>query len=203
MGRTANSLVTNAQATKQIGNEQAPINQNLSDETSQYNQAGQDLQNLQQQAQTAASGVYQGQQDRLSYAQNLFNTLYQQEQDKQAEADKQAQMAEAIREANISAANSAKTSYNLPNAQPAAKTPTPSSVNPSAKTLSGGKSLTDATSALKALLGTKDASTIRNTLTAIQKSAQYGNTYDQAKLQLVNSRPEFKQYLANFNGAQF
>lgn len=91
MGRTGNSLVTNAQATRQIGNEQAPIQQNLSDQTGQYTQADQDLSQLQQRAQEAASGIYQGQQDKLSYAQNLYNTLYQKEKD--AETARQAELA--------------------------------------------------------------------------------------------------------------
>lgn len=91
MGRTASSLVTNAQASKQIQNEQAPLSQNLTTEGNQYNEANQDLGQLQQQAQTAASGIYQGQQDKESYLQNVYNTLYQKEQDAQKAAEQQAQ----------------------------------------------------------------------------------------------------------------
>ncbi len=75
--------------------------------------------------------------------------------------------------------------------------------SPAAKTLSGGKSLQDAATALQGLLGTNNASIIRKTLVAIQSSAQRGNTYDQAKLQIINTRPEFQKYLSNFNGASF
>lgn len=71
------------------------------------------------------------------------------------------------------------------------------------QSLTGGKSLNDAAGALQGLLATKNSTTIRNTLAAIEQSARNGNTYDQAKLQLINQRPEFKQYLANFNGATF
>lgn len=81
MGRTGSSLVTNAQATKQISNEQAPISQNLTQQGTEYNQANEDLGQKEQQAKDAASGIYAGQQDKLSYAQNLYNTLYKQEQD--------------------------------------------------------------------------------------------------------------------------
>lgn len=99
MGRTGNSLVTNAQAGKIIQNEQAPINQTLSDQTTKYGQAGEDYNRLEQNAEQAASGVYQGQQDKLSYAQNLYNALYQKEQDAQAEADRQQARQDALKAA--------------------------------------------------------------------------------------------------------
>lgn len=73
---------------------------------------------------------------------------------------------------------------------------------PTDRTLSGGKSQQDAYNQVQALLKTNGA-TIRNTLNAIQSSARKGNTYDQAKLQIINSLPQFKQVLANFNGASF
>jgi len=42
MGRTGSSLVTNAQATRQIGNEQAPIAENLNEQGQNYNIANED-----------------------------------------------------------------------------------------------------------------------------------------------------------------
>jgi chromosome segregation ATPase len=124
MGRTQNSLVTQAQATKQIGNEQAPLNTTIGNETTQYDQANQDLTTKQQQAQTAASGIYTGQQDKLSYLQNIYNALYGQEKDQAAAAQKAAEdqaqqqqaaasLAEQAREANLSA--STKTGSTGPN----------------------------------------------------------------------------------------
>lgn len=107
MGRTASSLVTNAQATRQIGNEQAPIAANLAEQGADYNEASTNSRDLEERAQTAANGIYGGQQDKLSYAQNLYNTLYQKERD--AEAARQAELArqEQIRQfnANQSAAS--------------------------------------------------------------------------------------------------
>lgn len=85
MGRTGNSLVTNAQATRQIQNEQAPLSTNLNQEGTDYNNATSDLNNLQSEATQAASGIYQGQQDKESYLQNVYNTLYQKEQDAKAQ----------------------------------------------------------------------------------------------------------------------
>ena len=96
MGRTAGSLVNSAQATKQVQNEQAPIAQNLQTQTGDYNQANEDLSRLESEASQAASGIYQGQQDKMSYLQNVYNTLFQREQSaeqaKQAEANRQEQV---------------------------------------------------------------------------------------------------------------
>lgn len=90
-GRTQNSLVTNAQATRQIGNEQAPIAQNLNEQNLAYGQAAQDLNDLESRAAQAAQAAYTGQQDRLSYLQNLYNTYYQREQDAAQQAEQKRQ----------------------------------------------------------------------------------------------------------------
>lgn len=89
MGRTGNSLVTSAQAGRIIQNEQAPLSTNLNQEGTQYNEANTDLSNLQNQAETAASGIYQGQQDKTSNLQNIYNALYGQEQDASKAAESQ------------------------------------------------------------------------------------------------------------------
>lgn len=94
MGRTGSSLVTNAQATRQIANEQEPIASNLTDQTGKYNQAAEDAAKLEAQASQAAQGIYQGQQDKLSYLQNIYNNLFNreqyEEQKRQAEIERQA-----------------------------------------------------------------------------------------------------------------
>lgn len=115
MGRVGGSLVTQAQASKQIQNEQAPISSNLTQEGTDYNQAEQNLADLQGKAQTAASGVYQGQQDKLSYLQNVYNNLYTQEQDAAKAAEQQreynASLAEQQAEAKASAASGNASNY--------------------------------------------------------------------------------------------
>jgi len=100
MGRTANSLVNSAQASKQIQNEQAPISQTLGNQTTAYNQGEQRLGQLQTEANQQAQGNYQAQQDKLSYLQNIYNTMYQQEKDQQAQANAQAAQQEQIRQFN-------------------------------------------------------------------------------------------------------
>lgn len=103
MGRTANSLVTSAQANRQIQNEQAPIQQNLTDEGTNYGNATQDFNMATDKASKAADLQYQGQQDQRSYLQNLYDTLYGKEQDA-------AKAAEAKREFDVQAAVAAKAS---------------------------------------------------------------------------------------------
>ena len=98
MGRTQGSLVTNAQATRQIGNEQAPISKNLSELGSQYTEAGQNLNTLKSQAAQEAQLGYQSQQDKQSYLQNLYNTMYTKEQNAAQAANTLSQQAEAKRQ---------------------------------------------------------------------------------------------------------
>jgi hypothetical protein len=202
MGRTGSSLVTNAQAGKQIQNEQAPISANLTQEGTDYNNANSDLGILRQQAQTAASGIYQGQQDKLSYAQNLYNTLYGQEQDV-AHAAEQKREFDANQASQAAATAAANKQFALTSGGNNSTPTTPQGGDSNSKTLTGGKSLNDAATSLKQLLATKNPGTITNTLKAIEASAKYGNTYDQAKLQFINSQPEFSQYLANINNVHF
>jgi predicted transcriptional regulator len=101
MGRTASSLVNAGQAQRQIANEQAPISATLTDQGGQYNEANQSLSRLQDQASQAAAGQYQGQQDKLSYLQNVYNNLYQREQDATTQAEQKRQF-------DIQAAQAAK-----------------------------------------------------------------------------------------------
>lgn len=140
MGRTANSLVTNAQASKQIDNEQAPISANLSTENTNYNSANQNLNTLQGQAQTAATGIYQGQQDKETYLQNLYNTLYGREQDA------------AKAKTAAAAASEAKREFNVQEAQAAAKTSASSSAA-AAKTPSKTEVASQITAGLKKVTG--------------------------------------------------
>ena len=107
MGRTANSLVTSAQAGRQIQNESAPITQTLTEQTGQYDEAGRNLSDLEGKASQAATGLYQGQQDKMSYLQNLYNTLYGKEQDAAKIAREEADRQESIRQFNVAASDKA------------------------------------------------------------------------------------------------
>lgn len=186
MGRTGNSLVTQAQAGRIIQNEQAPISQNLTQENTQYNQGTQDLSTLEQRAQEAASGIYQGQQNKLSYMQNLYNTLFQREQTAQAAKQAAADRAEKIREFNASLAASRSAAASggidigslLGGGSSAPKTPAPLSQQQ------------------KAYNEVRSRGPDKSDYAATLKSANYGNAYDKLKVQL------YRQLFPNVFGAQ-
>jgi hypothetical protein len=188
MGRTANSLVTNAQATRQIGNEQAPISKDLAQEGTDYDQANSDLSNLRQEARTAASGIYQGQQDKLSYAQNLYNTLYQKERDAQAAQQVESDRQEQARQFNASLASRSSgggsSGSNTSNPNNSLSTP---AIDPQQQ---------QAANALTALFKTNNAAIVSRTIAAIKDSANRGNTYDKTKLQLIDMYKKSSPYAA-------
>lgn len=100
MGRTGNSLVTSAQANRQIQNEQAPISQTLGQQTQDYNTANQDYDKALQQATQSANMQYTDQQNKTSYMQNLYNTLFGREQAAQQAAQAKAAQDEQARQFN-------------------------------------------------------------------------------------------------------
>lgn len=106
-GRTQNSLVTDAQATGQINNAEAPLNSQLNTENTNYSNANSDYTNLEQQAEAQASAEQTGQNNQLSALQNIYSDLYTQESNA-------AQQAEAEREFNAqqATANAAASSDN-------------------------------------------------------------------------------------------
>jgi hypothetical protein len=87
MGRTSQSLETSAQADRQIGNEQAPLNTQLNNENNQYSAANADLSNLNSQASTLANADLSSQAAQEGYLQNIYNSLYSQEQNSAAAAE--------------------------------------------------------------------------------------------------------------------
>lgn len=97
MGRTAHSLVTDAQANRQIANEQAPLNQQFGVQNQAYGNAQQDYQNALSQAESRANANLGFQTQQQSYLQGIYSDLASKEQ--QAAA-----LAEQKREADLSAA---------------------------------------------------------------------------------------------------
>lgn len=88
-GRTGNSLTTNAQASAQIGNEQAPIQANLDKDTQDYTNANADYQTAETKADQQAQNTLSAQNSRLSYLQGIYGDLYGQEQDAAKSAEQQ------------------------------------------------------------------------------------------------------------------
>lgn len=185
MGRTGNSLVTSAQAGRIIQNEQAPINQTLSDQGTKYSQAGEDYSRLEQNAEQAASGLYQGQQDKLSYAQNLYNALYQREQDAQAAADRRQAREDALRAAAASGG-----SFNLGGGGGGATTgggaTAPVVGAKSVQRAGGGFNFTDASG--KTINAAQYAQATKTPFrTVLQEMANHGDTGAKAALQFVGN----------------
>lgn len=110
MGRTGNSLVSAAQANRQIQNEQTPVQAQLSGLNTNYNNANSDYERALGEAQTQANATLGGQQNQLSYLQNIYSDLTGSEQAQRDESYRQAQLAEQQREANLSADTSRATS---------------------------------------------------------------------------------------------
>lgn len=178
MGRTGSSLVTNAQATKQIANEQAPISQNLTQQGTEYNQANEDLGQKEQQAKDAASGIYAGQQDKLSYAQNLYNTLYKQEQDA---ADRAEQMRQFNAQQETARAAQAAANRQFDYGVSQDKTSAAATQKAAAdKALQMNKDA--ALKDVKSVLGKSNIADYKN---AVSKSAANGNELDKIKLELL------------------
>lgn len=110
-GRTGNSLVTDAQATRQIGNESAPIQQELSRNTQDYGNAQFDLQNLEGEADKQAGGVLSDQSSRLSYLQQIYGNLYKQEQDAATQTEAKRQFDAQLADSQANRASSAGSSF--------------------------------------------------------------------------------------------
>lgn len=80
MGRTGDSLVTSAQADRQVANEQAPLNTQLNQENQDYSGASTDYNNLLGQVNTLTGNDITGQQNQLSYLQGVYGDLSASEQ---------------------------------------------------------------------------------------------------------------------------
>lgn len=183
-GRTQNSLETDAQANRNIQNEQAPISANLSKENTDYGNQESDLQNLLSKSGTLASLQTQGQDSQLGYLQNIYNDLFGSEQAKQASDLEQQKLAEQAREANLSASSSAS-SASANNAYLSSLLGGGSSSNPS--TSVAQLSPQDAAyKDVQSRLSSGNMDQILSDYKATLKSANYGNTTDKAKIALYN-----------------
>lgn len=83
-GRTQNSLVTSAQAGRQIANEQAPISQELGKESTDLTNADTNYKDLLGQATTLSDLQDKSQQEKLSGLGAIYDRLYAQEKDTSA-----------------------------------------------------------------------------------------------------------------------
>lgn len=198
-GRTGNSLVTDAQATRQIGNEQAPIATQLNQQNQSYTGAQSDLDRALQQAAQNATFQEQGQQQQLGNLQTVYGNLYKQEQDALANQLAQEQLA-------VQRSAAANSGFNF------------GSNGTSSNSNSAGSGLTaqeqEAANNVATFLKQGDTAALSD-FGATLASAQRGNAQDKLKLQAYTTlRPDlfsstgtfFKQPLqtaSNKPGMQF
>lgn len=109
MGRTGQSLVTNAQATHQIANEQAPIQTELNQQDTAYQGANDDYNKAEGRAESMAGNTLSSQQNQRSYLQSLYDNLYGQEQDsaKMAESKRQFDAGQSLEQQKLAASRAA------------------------------------------------------------------------------------------------
>lgn len=100
MGRTQNSLVTAAQAGRQIQNEQAPIQQKLAGLNTSESNAASDLSSLLSRASELSNLKVQGQNDKLTGLKNIYDALFGKEQAAASAKADAAKLAEQEREFN-------------------------------------------------------------------------------------------------------
>lgn len=180
-GRTGNSLVTTAQAGQQIQNAEAPLNATLAKEGTDYGNAEQNYHDLLGQADTEAQNTLSDQSTREGYLQNIYNDLYGKETDASKLAEQQREFDQQLQASKDASASSTAGLASLLGGSSTSAATTPAAGG----TLSGGKTSDQAASAVHSLLQTNDPNTIINTYNAIKSSAAKGNSYDAAKLQLL------------------
>lgn len=178
-GRTQNSLVTSAQAGRQISNEQAPIQQNLTKLGGQYTDASSDYKDLLGKASTLAGLQATGQQTKESNLKDIYTALYGQEQDTKKAAADAAAADEAKREFNVSASQKASSggSGGLSASQSLAQSEKASQIN-----------------TVQAIKGNLDKSTGRDGYVSPQSYAAAAKDWTQAGYSLKDFTNYFGQY---------
>jgi hypothetical protein len=174
-GRTQGSLVSEPQRQRLANMERQPLAEQLGGLQGGYSDEMQNYRDLLGQAGTKANLAYQSDADRLNALEGNYNRLFAQESAAEERRRWETELAEQRRQADSSASAKAASSF----------TPTFGNV--------GGQSTSPAQDPLKQraqgavldLLGTNNTNLIKKTYDAIKKSAGYGNTYDQLKLQLI------------------
>lgn len=84
MGRTQGSLVSSAQANRMIQNEQAPVQQQLSEQGQNYNLASSDYTDSLAQSSQDANLALGSQKDQLSYLQGVYDNIFRAEESEKA-----------------------------------------------------------------------------------------------------------------------
>lgn len=105
-GRTSGSLVTDAQKTRLVGLERAPLDDSFREQSRAYDSESANLNELKRQASTESQLAFAEDDAKESGLKGLYDTLYQREQDEIARAERDRAFAEAQRQARAAAAGS-------------------------------------------------------------------------------------------------
>jgi hypothetical protein len=204
-GRTTGNFTTEGQRSALVGREQQPILGNLSKtQTNLGNEQG-NLSTSQGLASQLASAMINQDQTKYQSLLDQYNAAVASEQAAEQKRQWEAQQAEAKRqfdEQQAAAARAAGASgaggYSLGGGGTLPAAPAAAKGNTGAQ-----GTQQQAYNALKELLGTKNKSTILNTIAAIQKSASYGNAYDKQKLAYIQNElaGQFQPYLVSNNSS--
>lgn len=169
-GRTQGSNVTEAQRQRQVANERAPIMDQYGDISNSLSNESRNLSEQEQAARMVAEASITDWNTGRTALRDRYDTTYQREQDAKAEALER----ERLRSAEATAR------YQFRGTDPGTQTTTaPTADNVAVKV----KAMAD----VDAMLGrrTTNPNSFIQEVIAISKSAGYGNTYDQAKLELL------------------
>lgn len=181
-GRTGNSLVTTAQASKQIDNASAPLQQTLTKQGTDYDNAEKNYEDLVGQSQDFTKNSLDAQNTKLGLLQNIYSDLYTKESDASKLAEQQREYDQSLADQKAARAATASASQGGLSGLSSLTTPSASSTSDPLKTR--------AASTVNDLLR-QNGNIVQTTYNAIKKSASNGNTYDQLKLQLLNTiRPD-------------
>lgn len=173
-GRTQGSLVTESQRQKQVQNERAPI----AEQYGTFSRSLSDTQANLSDQEKAAQLLAQGQLNDYESGRSALAGRYQLAVDRESE-QRRREEADRAYQLQVQEAADARRSAAASIARPTLGSGTSAPAQDSNKQR--------AIAAVNDLLGTKNKALIQKTYEAIKKSAGFGNTYDQAKLQLIET----------------
>lgn len=169
-GRTSGTLTTEAARQRIVANERAPISETLATQQSGLTAEQQNLQDLTGEASTGAQLEYGGQQDQMGYLKNIYDVLFNKEQ----EAEKKRQFDEQMaleRQKASDAARAALASFGGGGGGPAAPATAPT--DPLAQI---------AYNDVRTRVSQQSDAALKGDYNATAASAGYGNAKDKLKL---------------------
>lgn len=189
-GRTSGSLVTEAQKTRLVGLERAPLDDSFREQSRAFEGETTNINELKRQALQNTQLALTEDDNRENSLRGLYGSLYQREQDDAAKAERDRAFAEQQRQFNeqLAQARRASSSGGLAGlfAGGGGSAPAPAAAGNNAPANTDVDQLrSTAYNELRAMFDSKNHTRIVNEMEAIKKSAGYGNLKDRLKLELL------------------